>query len=114
MGKGSYARQKSELYEKVEKQLDEKIIEIQGQLADAETALTTDYNILSTGGEAEGMLKWRYDDHLDIWQGKYQRVLNKMQNGLTSVRNRKIAAGQLKEYWLMKAEAEEMMENAGF
>lgn len=109
-----YAREMAKKFEKVERQLNEMMIVIQGQLADVEDELKSDYNTLSTGGEAEGMLKWKYDTCLDIWQSKYQSVITRMNSGLNSLRIRKTAAGQLKEYWTMKAEMEEAMERAEF
>lgn len=114
LGGGSEARQKAKMYEKVEKELNEKIVEIQGQLTNVEDALNLDYNTLSTGGDAEGQLKSEYDHQLETWQSRCLRIVTQMRNGLANARNMKSSVCQLKEYWTMRAEMEEMRANAGF
>ena len=89
LGGGSEARQKAKMYEKVEKELNEKIVEIQGQLTNVEDALNLDYNTLSTGGDAEGQLKSEYDHQLETWQSRCLRIVTQMRNGLANARNMK-------------------------
>lgn len=111
----SEARAKAKMYAEVEEKLGTKITEIESEMTSVETALTeVDNQFVNGGGEAEGKILTTYTHKESLWQIRYQGILSRMEEGVATLRLRKIQAAQFKEYYEMQAEIEEMKESGGF
>lgn len=108
-GGKSEAKKKAEMYEKLETKLGEKMDEISEYYTTAETTLNEIHDSLANGsGEAEGNIMTDFANKEEVWNGEYKQILTAMQSAMTTLSLRKSAAGQLKAYWEMQAEIEEM------
>lgn len=108
-GGGSEARRKAKMYEEVEKKLGKKLNEINQYYSDVDTALNEVHNSLTDGpGDAEGNIMTDFTDKEGVWSREYTQILTAMQSAIMTLSLRKAEAGQLKTYWEMQAEIEEM------
>ncbi|MCM1040673.1 MAG: hypothetical protein NC314_04335 [Roseburia sp.] len=112
-GSASAARQKAKMYEALEQKLGEKLDEVTQYYSNAETAMDDIHDSLANGsGEAEGNIMTDFTDKEGVWNREYKQILMAMQSAATTLSLRKSEAGQLKTFWEMLAEREEM-ENGG-
>lgn len=112
LGISSEAREKAKKYEKVEKQLTEKIEKIESNLMTVEDALKeVDDTFVNGNGEAEGKIMTTFTDREMVWSGKYKEIIMEMKNGIACLRMRKAEVAQRRAYWEMQAEIEEMKAN---
>ena len=111
----SEARAKAKMYAEVEKQLEEKINQIQSSLNFVkETLEEADNTFVNGNGEAEGKILTTFTHKESLWQIRYKGMLMNIEEGLECLRLRKIQARIYKETYEAKAEIEEMKANGGF
>lgn len=106
---GSEARQKAKKYEKLEKTLGEKLDIVNTDYTTAETILNAVHDSLTNGpGEAQGNIMTDFTGKENVWKSEYKNILMAMQNAKANLVMRKSEVTQLKIYWQMQADLEEM------
>lgn len=111
MGNASAAREKANMYRELEQKLEEKLDEVTSYYSAAREGLNGWHDSLADGpGEAEGKLMTDFTDKEAVWKSEYEQILLEMKNTMITLVVRKTEAGQLKVYWEMQAEIEEMKE----
>ncbi|MCI9465018.1 MAG: hypothetical protein HFI48_14225 [Lachnospiraceae bacterium] len=118
MGNASAAREKANMYKELEEKLGEKLDEVTSYYSMAREGLEGWHDSLANGpGEAQGKIVTDFINKEAVWKGEYEGILSAMKNTMITLVLRKTEAGQLKTYWEMQAEIEEMKErnaNVGF